>query len=96
MATKKDNEHIKDSIEYGVKELMKALEADMYYGPDHAVKFKLRSFLSKMGIKSARYSKDSSLAYGAPLIIESLEATLRSITFEEKQIKYWKDKKDAK
>ena len=86
------NTDINDAVRDGVKELMKALEADMYYGPDHVVKFKLRGFLSKLGIKSARNQKDSVLAYGGPLIVESLEKTLRSITFEDKQIKFWKDK----
>jgi hypothetical protein len=81
---------MQDDIKKGVEALQKALEVEMYYGGEPArVTFKLKRLLASLGIKSAR---EGALTFGAPLVMESLEATLRSITFEEDQIKFWKDK----
>jgi hypothetical protein len=86
----KYNHQMQDDIKKGIEALQKALEVEMFYGGDTArVTFKLKRFLATLGIKSAR---EGSLTFGAPLAMESLEATLRSITFEEDQIKFWKDK----
>jgi hypothetical protein len=80
----------KSEIDTSIKELLKALEVGMYTHHPTPHK-KLCGFLEKLGIKSAKAALPI-LTVGAALQMESLEATLRSITFEEDQIKFWKDK----
>jgi hypothetical protein len=68
-----------------IKKLIKALEAGMYDPRPSPRAQRLCLMLSKLGVKTAR----DMLPIG--LHIEGLEATLRSITFEDRQIKLWKD-----
>jgi hypothetical protein len=62
-----------------VKNLMKALETGMYSRPHQ---HKLEDLLSKLGIKSAMSSSS--------LKIESLEAILNQVTFNDTSVKLWK------
>ena len=77
-------------VSISIKELIKALEVGMYTGVPTPQK-KLCTLLGKLGIKSAK-SFMTPLTVGAALQMEFLETVLRSISFEDKQIKYWKDK----
>ena len=78
-----------------IKALLKALEAGMYETPKEIlVANQLKDFLSKLGIKSAK--REHALTYGGALKIEGLDAILKSVTFEDKGIKLWKDMVNTK
>jgi hypothetical protein len=81
----KKDDHIQDATRYLCESLEKAMFAPQYTKQA----WDLKELLSKLSIKSA---KNNGLVYGGIVRAESLEATLRSITFEEDQIKFWKDK----
>ena len=67
------------------KALLSAIEMDMFYGPLlHEIG--LRKTLRKLGIKSANID---SLTFGAPLQMESLQATLSQVTFDNTKLKLW-------
>lgn len=63
--------------------IMEQLEADMFAGPRPMRN--LTRFLTKLGIKSAAHA-----VWGQSLKMESLEATLKSVSFDEKKVKLWK------
>lgn len=71
----------KQDIDAAIKDLIKALEVGMYE-PD-SPRYKLERLLSKLGIKSAR----KGLEFGAALQMESLSATLSSVTFDDTKLK---------
>jgi hypothetical protein len=77
------------SVRSGIEALIKTMEADMFYGPDARNKNNLKVFLGKLGIKSARDQATRDYLGGGPLQIESLEATLKNVTFDDKKIKLW-------
>ena len=73
--------------------LSKAIEAGLYGGyPLH--ERELRILLNKLGIKSALPAGGGfgSLIGGGPLKMESLEATLKSVTFDDTSLKKWRPK----
>ena len=73
--------------------LLKALEVGMYDTPaEIKVSNQLKEFLRKLGIKSAK----TSATYGGALKIEGLDAILKQATFEDKNLKLWKDLVDTK
>lgn len=66
--------------------LLKALEAGMYDTPaEIKVANSLKSFLSKLGIKSAKVDA----FYGGALKIESIESILKNVTFDDTALKNW-------
>lgn len=68
--------------------LLKALEVGMYETPPEIkVANQLKDFLRKLGIKSAKTSS----TYGGSLKIEGLDTILKQVTFEDKNLKLWKD-----
>lgn len=76
-----------------VQRLQKALEVDMFYGsPGHQAQEKLKSFLGKLGIKSARRAIGG-LAFGGALKMEDLEATMKQVEFNVEKLKLWKNPK---
>lgn len=69
------------------KALIDALEAGMYWGcPKHEVG--VRRVLGRLGIKSAEVN--DGLIGGKALKMESLEATLKNVTFDDASLKLWK------
>lgn len=73
--------------------LLKALEVGMYETPvEIKVSNQLKDFLRKLGIKSAK----TSTTYGGALKIEGLDSILKQVTFDDKNIKLWKDIVDTK
>lgn len=70
-----------------VKDLMKSLEAGMYYGYPHQ-QHGLRTLLGKLKIKSAMTT--SLYGVGGALQVEDLEATLEQVTFDDGKLKLWK------
>ncbi len=71
--------------------LSKAIEAGLYGGyPLH--ERELRRMLDKLGIKSALPNGGGfrNLIGGAPLQMESLEATLKQASFDSSKLKLWK------
>lgn len=71
-----------------VDQLSKALEVDMFGGiPMHEQG--VRKILGKLGVKSAK--SGSSLFWGSPLQMESLEDILKPgiITYDAKDLKPW-------
>ena len=79
--------HINDATKY----LLESLERDLFLGLDYKHKNNLHSLLGKLGIKSARV-RGPSLFGGGPLKIESLEATLKQVSFDAKHLSLWKSK----
>lgn len=71
-----------------MKALLEAIETDMYFGSCPPHERGLRKMLQKFGIKSAKW--EGGLTYGMPLQMESLEATLKQVTFDDKKLKLWK------
>lgn len=71
-----------------IKSLLKSIEEDMYIGSCPPHERGLRKLLQKFGIKSAKW--EGGLTYGMPLQMESLEATLNKVTFDDKKLKLWK------
>lgn len=69
-----------------MKELLKALEADVFYGEPQHVRG-LKKMLRKLNIKSAKNS--GSLAGGAPLMVESLDSVLNQVTFNMDELTPW-------
>ena len=65
-------------MERAMRELSKALEMSLYYG-EQQERYKLRSLLSKLGIKSAhnRYVNTT----GGSLTMESLEGLLSKVAY---------------
>jgi hypothetical protein len=77
--------HINDATKY----LLEHIERSMFFPDDeHVARRNLQRFLHTLGIKSAKIS----LEFGAPLQMESLEATLKQVTFDTKHLSLWKKK----
>lgn len=74
----------KDALQKMVREL----EEQLYIGEKTYAKRKLCNLLGKLGIKSAR--PHAGLQSGAPLQVESLDATLKQVTFDDTNLKLWK------
>jgi hypothetical protein len=70
----------------GVESLLKALETDMFYGPDARMKNDLKVFLGKLGIKSAK-SVGGAYLGGGVLHVESLEGIMKQVTFDDTKLK---------
>jgi hypothetical protein len=67
--------------------LSKALEVGLYGGcPTHEVG--MRKLLEKLGIKSAWHGRSPS--FGMPLQVEGLDAMLKNVTFDDKDLKLHK------
>jgi len=78
-----------DDIYDAMRHLQASMEVDMFYGnKDTYAKSKLARLLGKLGIKSAR---EWNQRYGSPgpLHMESLDATMKNITFDMKDLKQW-------
>ena len=75
---------IDDDVNNGIKKLSKALEAEMF-APNTTlkVKYDLKRLLDKLGIKSAK----ANLWADMILQMEGLEATLRQVKFDSKDLK---------
>ena len=71
----------------GIKKIQAALEAGMY--GESPERRDLKNLLGKLGIKSAR-TVFGSLSNGVAFQMESLDATLKQVTFDDKHIKLWK------
>ena len=80
---KNEDDHTLDATRYMLGELEKAMFQPQYTKQAWA----LRELLSKLGIKSA---KNNGLVYGGVLQVESLEATLKNVTFNSNHLKLWK------
>lgn len=69
-----------------IDSLTKSLEMDIFGGWAKHERG-LRETLGKLGVKSAMEGRN--LLGGSPLQIESLDATLRSVSFDDKDLKLW-------
>lgn len=76
----------KEEVDKAVKELTAALEAGLY-GVAPTPQTKLMDLLAKLGIKAARRQP---LTVGGALQMESLEATLKRVAFDDTKLKLWK------
>lgn len=74
-------------IEKSVLDILKALEMDLYGYPEHEIGICI--LLKKLGIKSIGSYK----GMAGPLKIESLEAVLRKVYFNENHLKLWNELK---
>lgn len=72
-----------------LKTLLEATEADMYSSPLLPHEKGLIKTLKRLGIKSASTYK-AGLEFGGMLQMESLDATLRGVTFDMAAISRWK------
>ena len=77
------DDHIQDATRYLCESLEKAMFSPQYTKQAWA----LRELLSKLGIKSA---KNNGLVYGGVLQMESLETTLKNVSFNSDHLKLWK------
>lgn len=69
-----------------MKSLMEAMEMDMYNGwPKHEIG--MRKLLGKLGVKTALEGR---AFIGGALQIESLDAVLKQVTFDETSLKRWR------
>lgn len=68
---------------------MKAIEADMFGNahpaPDRVTGKLLQTF-TRLGL--------SDIHWGMPLEVQSLDATLKSVSFDDSKIKLWKNNED--
>jgi hypothetical protein len=82
--------HINDATKY----LLESLEESLYAGDYHPRPTRnLKKLLGKLGIKSAKEMPTvSALTHGIALQMESLEATLKQVSFDTKHLSLWKKK----
>lgn len=80
-------------MKQGLDKLMKALKADLFGNGEKQAPDDITADL----LNTLRKLKLSDFVWGGPLRMEGLDATLKNVTYDSKDLKLWKDiKKDDK